>query len=136
MKIVIDTNVVISGVFFGGKPRMILEAVSEGRIIASASAEILDEYYDVVDEMISRGQGHFNRDVLLPLVSALEIVIPISSINISRDPDDNKFIECATDAGALYIVSGDKDLLDIKEYDDIQIVTVADFCNTYSYIFL
>ena len=101
MKIVIDTNVVISGVFFGGKPRLILEAVADCKIFACASAEILDEYYEVVDEMIDRGQGHFNRDVLLPLVSALEIVTPISSINISRDPDDNKFIECAADAGAL-----------------------------------
>ena len=136
MKIVIDTNVVISGVFFGGKPRMILEAVSDGRISAYASAEILDEYYEVVDEMIDRGQGHLNCDVLLPLISAMEIVIPISSINISRDPDDNKFIECAADAGALYIVSGDKDLLDIKKYDGIQIVAAADFCNMYSYILL
>ena len=86
--------------------------------------------------MIDRGQGHLNCDVLLPLISAMEIVIPISSINISRDPDDNKFIECAADAGALYIVSGDKDLLDIKKYDGIQIVAAADFCNMYSYILL
>ena len=115
---------------------MILEAVANGKISAYASAEMLDEYYEVVDEMIGRGQGHFNRNVLLPLISALEIVIPISSINISRDPDDNKFIECAADAGALYIVSGDKDLLDIKEYDGIQIITAADFCSKYNYIFL
>ncbi|MBQ7193170.1 MAG: putative toxin-antitoxin system toxin component, PIN family, partial [Synergistaceae bacterium] len=45
MKIVIDTNVVISGVFFGGKPRMILEAVADRKIFACASAEILTEYY-------------------------------------------------------------------------------------------
>ena len=47
MKIVIDTNVVISGVFFGGKPRMILEAVADRKIFACASAEILTEYYTV-----------------------------------------------------------------------------------------
>lgn len=135
MKIVIDTNVVISGVFFGGKPRTILEAVAKNKLCACASPEIIAEYYEIVDEMIRRGQGHFNRNVLLPLISAMEIIIPSSSINASRDPDDNKFIECAVDSGALYIVSGDKDLLCIQEYSEIQIVTAADFCNMYSYIF-
>lgn len=131
MKIVIDTNVVISGVFFGGKPRMILEAVADGKIFACASTEILTEYYEVIDEMIDRGQGHFNRNVLDPMISEMEIIIPVSHIDVSRDPDDNKFIECAVDSGALYIVSGDKDLLDIEEYDGIQIVTAAYFCDTY-----
>ena len=132
MKIVIDTNVVISGVFFGGKPRMILEAVADRKIFACASAEILTEYYEVIDEMIDRGQGHFNRNVLEPVISEMEIIIPVSSINVSRDSDDNKFIECAVDSGALYIVSGDKDLLDVQEYDGIKIVTAAYFCDTYS----
>ena len=135
MKIVIDTNVVISGVFFGGKSRMILEAAADGKLSVCASAEILSEYYEVTDEMISRGQGHFSRDVLLPLISAIEIIIPLSSFSICRDPDDNKFIECAADSGALYIVSGDKDLLDIQEYNGIRIVAAANFCNMYSDIF-
>ena len=134
MKIVIDTNVVISGVFFGGKSRMILEAASEGKLCACASAEIICEYYEIIDEMISRGQGHFNRNVLLPLISSMEIVIPVSTVNLSRDPDDNKFIECALDSGALYIVSGDKDLLDIQEYNGIEIITASDFCKIYSSI--
>ena len=52
-------------------------------------------------------------------------------MNISRDPDDDKFIECAKDADALYIVSGDKDLLVIEEYDGIQIITAKEFCDRY-----
>ncbi|MBQ7267334.1 MAG: putative toxin-antitoxin system toxin component, PIN family [Synergistaceae bacterium] len=136
MKIVIDTNVVISGVFFGGKPRIILEAVADGKLCACASGEILIEYYEVIEEMINRGQGHFNRNVLEPVISEMEIITPVSSINVSRDPDDNKFIECAIDSGALYIVSGDKDLLDIQKYDGIQIVTAAYFCDTYGSLFL
>ncbi|MBR0151823.1 MAG: putative toxin-antitoxin system toxin component, PIN family [Synergistaceae bacterium] len=135
MKIVIDTNVVISGVFFGGRPGMILEAVADGRLNACASPEILAEYYEIILEMNKRGQGHFNRNILVPFVSEMEIIKPCSSISICRDPDDNKFIECAFDAKALYIVSGDKDLLDICEYKGIQIVTAGDFCNTYSDIF-
>ncbi len=46
-------------------------------------------------------------------------------------PDDDKFISCALDAKALYIVSGDKDLLVMGHYEDVQIITAADFCNQY-----
>jgi len=114
---------------------MILEAVADKKISACASPEILSEYYEIVDEMITRGQGHFNRNVLDPFVEETEIVITHSEINASRDSDDNKFIECAVDAGALYIVSGDKDLLDIQKYEGIKIITAGDFCRIYSYIF-
>ena len=48
-------------------------------------------------------------------------------IEVCRDPDDNKFIECAVAANALYIVSGDKDLLDLKKYRDVRILTAAEF---------
>lgn len=57
MRVVIDTKVVISGTFFGGKPREILEAIVDGRVAAFATPEIADEYQGVVDEMISRKQG-------------------------------------------------------------------------------
>jgi len=86
MKIVIDTNVVISGTFFGGYPRTIINAV---------------------------------------------LIEPQSIIHISRDPDDDKFISCAKDSQALYIVSGDKDLLVLKCYDNIQIITASEFCEKY-----
>ena len=54
MRIVIDTNVLISGVFFGGFPRKILSAVVGHQITACATAEIINEYEDIVQEMISR----------------------------------------------------------------------------------
>ncbi|MCR4779446.1 MAG: putative toxin-antitoxin system toxin component, PIN family [Lachnospiraceae bacterium] len=48
-------------------------------------------------------------------------------VEICRDPDDNKFIDCACDAKCIYIVSGDKDLLSVKKYNNVKIVTVAEF---------
>ena len=54
MNIVIDTNVVISGTFFGGFPRKVLEAVVDKKLIAYATAEIVDEYSEIVREMIDR----------------------------------------------------------------------------------
>ena len=52
---------------------------------------------------------------------------PTTHVNICRDPDDNKFLECAKDSHALYIVSGEKDLLVIEQYGNIQIVTAKNF---------
>ncbi len=54
-----------------------------------------------------------------------------TNIEVCRDPDDDKFIECAVDAKALYIVSGDNDLLVIGEYENIQVITAKVFCEMY-----
>ena len=61
----------------------------------------------------------------------MNVVETSSNVEVCRDPDDNKFLECAVDAGCLYIVSGDKDLLSIGEYEGVQILTASDFLKTY-----
>lgn len=131
MNIVIDTNVIISGIFFGGYPRKILETVADKQISAYATTEIINEYYEIIDEMIKRKQGRINNSVLSQLVSKLKIIQSSSSVNICRDSDDNKFIECAIDANALYIISGDKDLLDIQKFNNIQIFNTKFFCEKF-----
>ena len=131
MKIVVDTNVVISGTFFGGFPRKILEAVVNDKVEAYANIKIIKEYLDIVREMINDKGGKLDENILSPFVDKLNIVKPISTVKISRDKDDDKFIECAIDSKSLYIVSGDKDLLDIEEYKNIKIITAKDFYNQY-----
>ena len=131
MRIVVDTNVVISGVFFGGAPRQILNAIVASELTACATTEIVDEYMEIVDEMISRKQGKLNRNILSPLIHALEIIEPSTRVTLSRDPDDDKFLGCAKDAKALYIVSGDKDLLVLERYESIEIITAREFCDRY-----
>ena len=131
MKIVVDTNVVISGVFFGGNPRRIVEAIVKGSINAYATAEIVDEYMEIIDSMITRKQGKLSLSILSPLFSSLKVIEGKTQIAVCRDPDDDKFLECAVDAKALYIVSGDNDLLDITAYDGIQIITAKEFCEKY-----
>ena len=128
MRIVIDTNVLISGVFFGGLPRKILSSVVNRETTACATTEIINEYEEIVQEMIERKSGHIDKIILAPLIKAMEIIEPISHVEVCRDPDDDKFLECAKDSHALFIVSGDKDLLVIGKYEDIQIVTAKDFC--------
>lgn len=131
MKIVIDTNIVISGVFFGGWPRRVLQAVLADKITACVNIAIIQEYNEVVREMVSRKQGKIDENILMPLVARMQIVDGKATVQVCRDPDDNKFLECAKDAHALYIVSGDKDLLDIGSYEEIEILTAKEFCDRY-----
>lgn len=131
MKVVIDTNVVVSGIFFGGNPRRVLEAVIKGNTIACASPEIISEYEDIIEEMIQRRQGRLRKDILSPFVAELKIYEPKIRVSACRDPEDDKFLSCALDAKAFYIISGDKDLLDMKQYKEVEIVTAADFCKRY-----
>ena len=131
MKIVIDTNVVIQGVFFGSAPRRILSAVVNRELDAVATPEIVDEYQEIVDEMIDRKQGRLDRSILVPFLSELEMIESTSEIEVCRDPDDDKFISCAIDGKAIIIVSGDKDLLVIGKYEGVEIMTAHDFCKTF-----
>ena len=131
MRIVVDTNVVISGVFFGGVPQRILEAVVTQEVTACATPEIVEEYQRVVEEMIDRRLGHIHRDVLMPFITELALYSPHTKISVCRDPDDDKFLACALDSSSYYIVSGDKDLLDMKHYQGVTIVTAADFCKRF-----
>ena len=129
MKAVIDTNVVISGVFFGGYPRLVLEAVLLNKFIACANKSIIDEYNEIVSEMIDRKQGCLDKSILSPLIDSISIFDEKTKVKVCRDPYDDKFIECAVDSGASFIISGDKDLLDLREYKGIKIVTAAYFLN-------
>ena len=81
--------------------------------------------------MVQCKQGHIDVSILNPLIQSMEIIEPTSKIEICRDPDDDKFISCAKDAQAMYIVSGDKDLLVIQKFENISIVTAKDFCEKY-----
>lgn len=131
MRIVVDTNVLISGVFFGGLPRKVLSAIVSGKITAYATAEIVDEYEEVVQEMIERKQGHISKGILAPLISTMKIIEPVTCVQLCRDPDDDKFLGCAKDSCSIYIVSGDKDLLVLESYENIQIVTAKTFYERY-----
>ena len=131
MKIVIDTNVLISAVFFGGKPRTVVESVVSGQFQACASGEIAEEYQEVLNEMISRKQGTLRKNLFQFFINQMEMAEPVSKVHVCRDPDDDKFISCAVEAGAFYIVSGDKDLLDIGQYEGVEMITAAEFCRRF-----
>ena len=131
MRIVIDTNVVISGTFFKGNPRRIVEATVENRFNVFATPEIIQEYNDIINEFIIRKQGNLDNNILNQFIASLNIINQKSFMQICRDPDDDKFINCAIDSKSLYIVSGDNDLLVLGKYNNIDIITATQFCKTY-----
>ena len=126
MKIVIDTNVMISAMFFGGKPRKLIDLLIKGRVAAYANGPILSEYREASEDFARK----YHKPVSIPLpkiIGKLCCIDTETEVHVCRDPDDDKFIGCAVDSGSKYIVSGDKDLLAVEKYGDVEIVTVADF---------
>ena len=127
MRIVVDTNVIASAIYFGGKPYELLKLIMEERISAIASKDIVEEY----EEILARLQQKFpklGKSVPFHEIVGKLIVINVSSdIHVCRDPDDDKFISCAVDGKCIYIVSGDNDLLALNNYEGIEIITVAQF---------
>ena len=127
MRIVIDTNVVASAIFFGGRPAELLRMVVAKTLTAVATDEIVDEYQETVNHLMTKYSNRVKSLSLVPIVSAMELIASSNNIQICRDPDDDKFISCAVDGKCYYIVSGDNDLLTLKNYEGVQIVTVAEF---------
>lgn len=130
MRIVIDTNVLISGIIFGGKPSKIIELLFGKKISVFASPEMVDEYKRIYGELGERYAKRTHNE-LNEIINSMNILPSHSHIDACRDPDDNKFIECAIDNRCIYIVSGDKDLLVLEQYEDIGILTVSEFLEQY-----
>ena len=132
MKIVLDTNVLISGIFFSGSPYQILKAWREGKIKIIASEEILSEYQRVAEEL-SRQFPSVDIDRILELITIHAELVDASDfqVTICEDPDDNKFIACALASKSKTIVSGDKHLINITGYKGIQVVKPREFTDNY-----
>ena len=132
MRIVLDTNVLISGIFFAGPPYQILEAWRDGTLQILVSPAILEEYRRVMNELVSQFEA-INLDPFLDLLTLRsEIVLaPLMPRVIKEDPSDDKFLECAVAGKAACIVSGDKHLLKLSEFRGIRILTPRHFIQMY-----
>lgn len=124
MKIVLATNVLVSGIFFSGPPGEILRAWSRGKARLVVTREIFEEYWRVAAELRG-GFPHVDvtRLVELILVGA-EICEPAKLPHrVCADPDDDKFFACAVASGADVVVSGDKHLLKVSGFRGISVMT-------------
>ena len=130
MRVVADTNTVVSGLLWRGNPRRILDAARAGDINLFTTAVLLAELEDVLsrEKFAERlaAAGVVPRDLVLGY-AALASVIEPSEIEpvILADPDDDAVLACAVAAHSKVIVSGDSHLLNLRQYQDIRIVTAA-----------
>jgi len=132
LRIVIDTNVVISGAFFFGSPSRVLDACFHGECEMVVSPDILYEY-QYVGEIFSRKHPNIPFQKLIALLCAKAVIVQSWRLDerVCRDPDDDKFISCAIAGKAEIIVSGDHDLLFISGYSGIKVVKPRDFVDKY-----
>ncbi len=131
MKVILDTNVLVSGLFFTGRPYRILKAWHAGQFILFASTEILDEYERVIREF-SHKKPEFDADRAIAFIRKnVRMVKPAHLLEqICDDPDDDKFIAGALTVKAI-IVTGDKALLRCVGYKNLIILTPAEFEKQY-----
>lgn len=124
MKVVLDTNVLMSAIFFAGTPYRVLEAWRRGRIELVVSEAILEEYRKT-------GAAMSEQFPLVDVSPWLELIVAEATLvlapplpaRVCTDPDDDKFLACALAASAKVICSGDKALLKTSGYHGIKVLT-------------
>ena len=128
MKVVLDTNVFVSGVFFTGPPAQILGAWRDGRVTVVLSTAILEEYRRVGIKLAKRYEGADLEPLLALLLVHSDLVdAPDLPQPVCSDPDDDKFLACAVSSGAPLIVSGDKHLHEVSGWRGVQVVSPREF---------
>jgi len=124
MRIVLDTNVLISGIYFSGLPGKILQAWRAQKLQLAVSTEILEEYLNVAERLATQYVNVEYEGILGLIVQNAELVQSTDLPEpVSEDPDDDKFLACALASNTNVIVSGDSDLLKVSGYCGIQVMT-------------
>ena len=136
IRVVLDTNVLISALIFKGDLSRIVGLWQKGKIIPVISKETFDELRAVLEYP----KFSLSRVEIKSLIEH-EILPFFEVTNLSEhvkgacgDPGDDKFISCAISANADYIVTGDKDLSDLKKYQSIRIIHASDFIKMFDLI--
>lgn len=130
-KVVLDTNVYLSAIIFGGNTRHILDLAIKGKITAYISYSILFEIAEKLEKKF-----HWDNDQIIVTIKALAksavVVNPTIKLEaVKDDRNDNKIIEAAVTSKADYIITGDKHLLKIGKYQEVQIVAPTQFLSIY-----
>jgi uncharacterized protein len=130
MNVVVDANIFISGIYRGGNPRKVLNTLIDG----IGTLFITDEIIDEIEFVLKKPKFDLTVKEVKHWITEIEglgkkvIVSPKYRVtNVCRDRDDNKYLECALAANADYIITGDRDLLDLKEYGGVKIMNARDY---------
>jgi len=127
-KVVIDTNVFVSGLTFKGKPREVLDLIWRGDIEACISSFIFKELEETLKKDFS-----WDRDQIKHTIEKIKaktfLIQPKNKVSVIKEnDDDNRILECAIEGRVQFLISGDrKHLLPLKEYQGIKILSPAEF---------
>ena len=132
MRVILDTNVFISGVFFSGPPYQILKAWQDGKIKLLLSPEIFEEY-ERVGKALSGQFPSINLHTILSFVTIKAEIILAQELSerVSEDPDDDKFLACALSGKCKLVISGDKHLLGVSGFKGIEVIRPRQFLDEY-----
>lgn len=131
-KVVLDTNTIISGIFWDGNEARVIEEAENNKVQLFISTKLLQELEGVLKrEKFTRkleGKESTVEQAVAKIALIATLIEPAKKINIIKDdPDDNLVLECAVTARADLIISGDKHLLKLQRYSGIDIMSARDF---------
>ncbi len=127
LTVVFDTNILFSATGWRGKPFECVELARAGRIQAVTCAELMDELAEKLELKFGFTAEQSAETIARYLSFQRLVKIPKTLEAVPRDPDDNAVIECALEGKATHVVSGDRDLLDLKKFQNIEIVRASEF---------
>ena len=126
IRVVLDTNILLSAILFGGVPGKLLDLWRDGIYELAMSPELLAEFvtklrfkFDFPSDLVKEWEQLLREHAIN--------VLPEYTTKVCRDPDDNKFLDVSLAAGAIYLVTGDQDLLSLERYQGIRILKPTEF---------
>jgi uncharacterized protein len=125
-RVVLDSNIYISAIMFGGKPLRALKLAEQGAFILLVSLPLQAEVKRTLVNKFAYSSAMLQLSCNRAW-NVAEVIAPIIRVDLCRDDDDNRILECAIEGDAHYIVTGDRDLLDLPSVSQYTILKVDDF---------
>lgn len=129
-RVVLDSNILISAYIFGGKPENILQLVIAEKIQGITSQNLITEFLDVLRKKFGVSQSEI-IEIQNEIQETFEIVYPSETLHIVNDEPDNRVLEAAIQGNCNYIITGDKELLKLGSFQNIQILTADEFLEVF-----
>lgn len=128
-RVVLDTNILVSALLFGGRLSRIVDLWLERKIIPLITRETFEEFQSVLTyPKFSLTEEEIKMVIEEYILPFFEVVDPEESVtDVCSDPEDNKFLTCALSGRAEYIITGDKTLCNLREYKGIKIINAKEF---------
>lgn len=125
-RVVLDTNILISALVYGGNPQDLLELIVVKQITGVTSLSLLVELIETLAKKFNFSPEKVHQ-VEGKIKKSFEFVYPVKALNVVRDEDDNKVLEAAVEGRCNFIITGDRDLLELGQFQKIQIMTPVQF---------